>query len=125
MAGRATEAACKFCGTKIIQSGGHGTGWVHNNVDDYRACGRFAEPEPPQIYNVKVPAPYDSVSKPAHYNRGKIDTRDFITDQKLNYNRGAAIKYVVRAGFKDPTKEIEDLEKAVNYLQHEITVLRG
>ena len=42
------------------------------------------------------------------------------TDKKLNFCRGNAIKYIVRAGLKDPSKEVEDLEKAMFYLRREI-----
>jgi hypothetical protein len=30
------------------------------------------------------------------------------------------VKYICRAGFKDPTKEVEDLEKAIFYIKDEI-----
>lgn len=60
------------------------------------------------------------VSHPAHYNSGKIEVIEAIEDWKLSYHRGNAVKYVARAGRKDPTKEIEDLEKAVWYLKREI-----
>ena len=62
----------------------------------------------------------DPVNHPAHYTKGKIECIDFIQDQELNFCRGNAIKYIVRAGFKDPDKEVEDLEKAVFYLNREI-----
>lgn len=67
----------------------------------------------------------DPVNHPSHYTDGKIDVIDFIDDKKLNFCRGNAVKYIARAGKKDPNKEIEDLEKAVWYLQHEITRLKG
>ena len=38
----------------------------------------------------------------------------------MNFDRGNAVKYIVRAGDKDPKKEIEDLKKAINYINHEI-----
>lgn len=62
----------------------------------------------------------DPVKSPSHYNHGKIQPIDFIRDQDLNYNCGAVVKYVCRAGRKDPSKHKEDLEKAMAYLQHEI-----
>ena len=62
----------------------------------------------------------DAVVHPSHYNTGKIEVIDFITDQKLNFCRGNAVKYICRAGRKDPAKEVEDLEKAVFYLNDEI-----
>ena len=55
----------------------------------------------------------DKVNYPSHYTSGKIEVRDFIEDQKFNYHRGNAIKYICRAGKKDKSKEVEDLEKAI------------
>ena len=43
----------------------------------------------------------------------------------MNFCRGNAIKYIVRAGLKDPSKEVEDLEKAVFYLNREIENLKS
>jgi hypothetical protein len=62
----------------------------------------------------------DPVNHPSHYTKGKIEVADFIADQKLNFDRGNAVKYVCRAGSKDPDKEIQDLEKAIWYINHEI-----
>lgn len=66
----------------------------------------------------------DPVNHPAHYTQGKIECIDFILDKKMNFCRGNAVKYIVRAGLKDPAKEIEDLEKAVFYLNREILELK-
>ena len=63
----------------------------------------------------------DAVNHPSHYNRGKIECIDYIQDQQLNFCRGNAIKYIVRAGMKDPDKEIEDLKKAIFYIKQEIS----
>ena len=68
---------------------------------------------------------YDTVNHPAHYTFGKYEVIDVINDWKLNFNRGNAIKYIARAGKKNPDREIEDLEKAVFYLQDEIKRLRN
>ena len=57
---------------------------------------------------------------PRHYTRGTIEVWDFIRDQGLNYFRGNAIKYICRAGFKSPHTEIEDLKKAIHYLENEL-----
>ena len=62
----------------------------------------------------------DSVNHPSHYTSGKIEVIDFIDDQQLSYEKGNVIKYVCRAGKKDPNKEIEDLKKAAWYIQREI-----
>lgn len=67
----------------------------------------------------------DPVNHPSHYTKGKIEVADFIADQKLNFDRGNAVKYVCRAGSKDPEKEVQDLEKAIWYISHEIKTLKG
>jgi hypothetical protein len=65
--------------------------------------------------------PNDSVNHPSHYTDGKIEVIEFIEDKKLNFHRGNAVKYISRAGKKDPKKELEDLNKAKWYLEREIT----
>lgn len=62
----------------------------------------------------------DPVNRPSHYTDGKIEVIDFIEDKKLNFHRGNAVKYIARAGKKDPAKEIQDLEKARWYIGREI-----
>lgn len=61
----------------------------------------------------------DVIEHPAHYTQG-IECMDYIESHKLNYARGNIIKYVTRAGLKDASKEVEDLEKARWYLDREI-----
>lgn len=67
----------------------------------------------------------DNVNHPAHYTDGKIEVIDYIQDKCFNFCRGNAIKYISRAGKKDKSKEIEDLQKAVWYLNKEIERLKG
>lgn len=69
--------------------------------------------------------PADVVNHPSHYNTGKIEVIEFIEDQRLNYHVGNTVKYICRAGRKDPTKEIEDLEKAAWYLKRRIETLKA
>jgi hypothetical protein len=58
----------------------------------------------------------DVVNHPSHYTTGKIEVIDFIEDKGLDYHRANAIKYICRAGLKNPAKRVEDLQKAVWYL---------
>lgn len=67
----------------------------------------------------------DMVNHPSHYTDGNIEVIDFIEDKRLNYHRGNALKYLCRAGKKDPDKEIEDLQKAEWYLHREIQRLEA
>lgn len=62
----------------------------------------------------------DIVNHPSHYTDGKIEVIDAIEAWGLNFHRGNAVKYIARAGKKDPTKEIEDLKKAEWYIHREI-----
>ena len=59
----------------------------------------------------------DAVNQPSHYTDGKYETIDFIEGWKLNYHLGNAVKYISRAGKKDPKKATEDLRKAIWYLK--------
>ena len=56
---------------------------------------------------------------PSYYKRGACDVWDFIREQGLNFHLGNVIKYVCRAGHKTDSK-IQDLEKAIHYLQNEL-----
>ena len=60
-------------------------------------------------------------TNPAHYRNGFSNGAEVIDiTEALSYNRGNAIKYLARAGQKDPDKEIEDLEKALWYVKREL-----
>lgn len=60
----------------------------------------------------------DDATSPYHYRAGGIDTWDFIAAKELNYNLGNVVKYVSRADYV--ANDVEDLKKAVAYLQREI-----
>lgn len=59
---------------------------------------------------------------PDHYKRFPVEVIE-ITEH-LNFCRGNAVKYIARAGAKDPAKEIEDLRKSIWYLEREIQRLQ-
>lgn len=62
---------------------------------------------------------HDVVRHPAHYTAYKgLEVID-LTEQ-MNFNRGNAIKYIARAGLKDPATEVEDLMKACWYIEREV-----
>ena len=67
----------------------------------------------------------DVVNHPSHYTDGGIETIDFIEAKKLPYHLGNAVKYISRAGKKNPEKTVEDLQKAVWYIERYIKVLEG
>jgi hypothetical protein len=64
-------------------------------------------------------AQVDTRATQLHYENHKgYDVIDFIKDYSLNFNRGNVVKYLARAGKKD--NELQDLRKALDYLQREI-----
>jgi hypothetical protein len=67
----------------------------------------------------------DNINHPQHYNMGKIEVIDAIEEWKLGFNLGNAVKYIARAGHKNKDKELEDLLKALWYLNREIENLKG
>ena len=60
---------------------------------------------------------------PIHYNNKKeYDLIDVALDYNLNFFRFNVLKYICRAGKKE--NEIQDLEKAIDYLERELQHLR-
>ena len=68
--------------------------------------------------------PNDIVNHPSHYTDGSIEVIDFIEFWGLGFHLGNAVKYISRAGKKDPDKKIEDLEKALWYIRRAAGVPR-
>ena len=64
----------------------------------------------------------NNVNHPSHYNSGKIEVIEVIEDQQLGFHLGNAIKYILRAGKKDPAKTLEDLNKAKWYIDRFIEI---
>lgn len=79
----------------------------------------------PVTYGDVLTTPVETVVHPSHYNTGKIEVKDFIRDQELNFNVGSTIKYLCRAGKKDPAKHLEDLRKGRQFLDFEIEYIEG
>ncbi len=59
------------------------------------------------------------IGKRAYYSfPNGVEAEDIC--RYLSFNLGNVVKYVCRAGRKDPGKKVEDLEKARDYLEDEI-----
>lgn len=68
----------------------------------------------------------DNVSHPPHYADGWSNGAEVIDlTEHLSFCAGNVVKYVCRAGRKDPGKHAEDLEKARWYLDREIERVKG
>lgn len=83
-------------------------------------------------YWIPYKAPDDKVNHPSHYTWLKdlcgIEAIDIT--RHLDFNLGNSIKYILRSGHKkeegytDKQKTIEDLKKAIWYLNDEINMLK-
>lgn len=62
--------------------------------------------------------PNDAVNHPSHYTQYPVEVIELT--RHMPFNRGNAVKYVARAGYKGgPEKELEDIDKAIWYLKDE------
>ena len=62
-----------------------------------------------------------NVDHPKHYHKETgFEVIDVINHWNLNFELGNAIKYIARAGLKDKQKVVEDLNKAIWYINYEI-----
>lgn len=76
--------------------------------------------------SIKILENSDSVSHPPHYANGWSNGAEVIDlTEHLSFCAGNVVKYVCRAGRKDPGKYVEDLEKARWYLDREIARVIG
>jgi hypothetical protein len=78
-------------------------------------------------YNKEI----DMVNHPKHYTSDPSGVEAIEITRHRNFNVGNAIKYLWRAGLKEDSnksikkKQIEDLQKAVFYINDEIKRLAG
>jgi hypothetical protein len=68
----------------------------------------------------------DMVNHPPHYGSkdSPYESIKVIRAWQLGFSLGNAVKYIYRAGKKDPSAVIQDLEKAIWYINEEIAYLR-
>jgi hypothetical protein len=67
----------------------------------------------------------DPVNNPPHYTSDPSGIECIEITRHRNFNIGNAIKYLWRSGLKNEQTQIEDLEKAIFYIQDEISRLQG
>lgn len=67
----------------------------------------------------------DLVNHPPHYTSHPSGIEAIQVTRHMNFNLGNAMKYLWRAGLKDQSKTIEDLQKAVFYINDEIKRLEA
>ena len=73
-----------------------------------------------EIIYQSAPAAHDPVNHPKHYTSDPSGVECIEITRHSNFNIGNALKYLWRAGLKDGNSDIQDLKKAVWYIQDEI-----
>ena len=93
---------------------------------EYYYFEKYEEPEEEEIIN-------DNVNHPPHYTwlKDKCGIEVIDITRHMDFCLGNAIKYILRAGHKHSTslsdnqKEIEDLKKAIFYINDKITQIES
>ena len=67
----------------------------------------------------------DQVNHPLHYTYDPSGIECIQITRHRNFNVGNAFKYLWRSGIKDDQRQIEDLQKAIFYINDEINRLEG
>lgn len=113
-----TEQVCAACGESTRWSFG---------MDGSRVWTCSHECAEKSLANMGFPAPAtdDPVNAPSHYASGGVEVIDALEAWGLDrdFCLGNVVKYVARAGKKDPSKLTEDLKKARWYLGRRIKQL--
>lgn len=68
----------------------------------------------------------EQVNHPQHYSFGKDNIYEaikVIEAWELDFHLGNTVKYISRAGKKEADKELQDLKKALWYLQRKVDKL--
>lgn len=66
----------------------------------------------------------ESINHPEHYGGDNTyEAIKVIEAWNLDFHLGNVVKYISRAGKKDKSKEIEDMKKALWYLDRKIKTL--
>lgn len=87
---------------------------VENYYTNQRQCVQCGYSGPTAEFSVED----DPVAHPSHYTFSKYEVIDVISAWDLNFNLGNVVKYIARCDHKD--NKIQDLEKALYYLRHEM-----
>lgn len=68
---------------------------------------------------------HDPVNHPSHYTSHPSGIEAIEITRHMSFNLGNAMKYLWRNGLKDGQPAVQDLEKAVWYIQDEIKQLKA
>lgn len=87
---------------------------------DTEQIGRMVQRDLP----MDMPPVHDPVNHPIHYTSHPSGVEAIEITRHMGFNLGNAMKYLWRNGLKDGQPAVQDLEKAVWYIQDEIKRLK-
>ena len=78
-------------------------------------------------FEIKKVKKEDNVNHPPHYTwlKDKCGIEVLDITRHLDFCLGNAVKYILRSGKKDKSKEVEDLKKAIFYINDKINQLEN
>ena len=80
----------------------------------------ISDVENTNLNNVKED--YEYVNHPKHYNQGGIELVQIVDAYQLGFYEGNIVKYIIRAGNKPDNTKLQDLKKALWYLNYLIKI---
>jgi hypothetical protein len=92
---------------------------ILNDKSKDDACYELKQTNYPDVVFTKT-RKKEAVNHPEHYTPGVYEAINVIEEWKLDFHLGNAVKYISRAGKKDPSKTEEDLRKAIWYIERYI-----
>lgn len=94
---------------------------IFEDEEPKRDCKAWAcEFEPPKDHLLKMP---EIINHPEHYTSHPSGVECITIAQHENFCVGSALKYLWRRNLKG--RQIEDLKKAIRYIEYEIERLEG
>ena len=102
-----------------------------NRKDERNVYYKLVKQCEPKDMEQKTEIRVDNVNHPAHYNSHPSGIECIEIARHHNFNIGNAIKYLWRAGLKsekgmeDADKQVEDLRKAIFYINDEIERIKS
>lgn len=88
-----------------------------------KRCLKMLDKQNKQTLKSCQTAVEDLINKPKHYNIGKIQAINYITDKKLDFTDGNVVKYISRAKHKGT--ELSDRQKTIWYAIKGLILLVG
>lgn len=90
-------------------------------------CGfnALANPDPGDVSEFPKTEDYDKITRPKHYNTHPSGIECIQITEHMNFCLGNALKYLWRSGQKSGESSVDDLKKAIWYIEREIKRLEA